>query len=344
LKEIIKMREKVTLITGANGEIGHGLIRYLVKQNNDTGVVVLDIKGLDKPLRQLVNRTIIGDILDTDLLDTLNNEYEIDTIYHLAALLSTHSEFHPEAAHRVNVQGTINLLKLAIEQGTARGEAVKFIFPSSIAVYGVPLKENVTHPIREMDYLYPTTMYGANKLYCEHLGRYYSEHYHQLSETPYVGVDFRCIRFPGVISALTLPSGGTSDYAPEMVHAVAQGLPYESFVRPDTTIPFMVMPDAIRALIELANAPATALTQRVYNVTSFSASASEIASDIQAFFTDAKITYRPTPKRQGIVDTWPHRVDDSQARNDWGWKPEYDQHQAFNEYLFPTIQKLYTSS
>jgi nucleoside-diphosphate-sugar epimerase len=336
--------KKVTLITGANGEVGHGLIERLSSQPDSNPVVVLDIRGLDESKAHLVDTTIVGDILDISLLDTLLSEYEVDTIFHLAALLSTHSEVRPESAHRVNVQGTINLLQLAIEQARWRGSPVKFVFPSSIAVYGVPdleLKESLL-PLREEQYNQPITMYGCNKLYCEHLGRYYMSHYQQLSairETP--TIDFRSLRFPGLVSAFTMPSGGTSDFAPEMVHAAARGEPYSAFVRPDTTIPFMVMPDAIDALLLLAAAPREHLMQSVYNVTSFSLSAEQIADIVHAAFPGAQIDYAPSVGRQTIVDSWPASIDDSAARRDWGWSPQYDAERAFNDYLLPAIRQHY---
>jgi nucleoside-diphosphate-sugar epimerase len=339
------MRQKIVLITGANGEVGHGLINQLSNIPDMPPVVVLDIRGLDSTMSPKVYETIVGDILDTSLLETLINEYEITTIYHLAALLSTHSEFNPEVAHRVNVQGTLNLLHLAIEQSRLRGESVKFIYPSSIAVYGLPdlTTKAMAGLVREDQFNTPTTMYGINKLYCEHLGRYYAFHYRQLAATsePF-GVDFRCVRFPGLISALTMPTGGTSDYAPEMLHAAAAGKPYASFVREDTRIPFMAMPDAIRALLELAQAPADRLTQRIYNVTSFSPTAAEIRDLTVSAFSGAHITFEPHQKRQAIVDTWPAEIDDSAARRDWNWQPEYDLRRAFDDYLIPTIAKRYT--
>lgn len=338
------MRPRVVLITGANGEVGHGLIQKLHAMEDQPAVVVLDIRGLDEHMQPLVDTTIVGDILDENLLDTLMSEYEIEMIFHLAALLSTHSEFRPTSAHRVNVQGTINLLQLAVEQARWRGQPVKFIFPSSIAVYGMPdLKTKASvPPLKENEYTMPITIYGCNKLYCEHLGRYYTNHYRQLATTPEpFGVDFRCVRFPGLISALTMPTGGTSDYAPEMLHAAAKGEPYESFVRPDSVIPFMAMPDAIDALLALADAPREQLTQLVYNVTSFSLTAEEIAAIVRKAFPQAQIGYAPTPGRQNIVDSWPREIDDSAARRDWGWSPVYDADRAFNEYLIPTIRQLY---
>jgi nucleoside-diphosphate-sugar epimerase len=138
-----------------------------------------------------------------------------------------------------------------------------------------------------------------------------------------------------------MPSGGTSDYAPEMLHAAAQGEVYDAFVRPDTAIPFMAMPDAIKALLSLADAPRDQLNQTVYNVTSFSLTAEEIAGIVREAFPDAQIGYAPTSGRQNIVDSWPRTIDDSAARRDWGWSPDYDARRAFHEYLIPTIRQRY---
>ncbi len=340
------MRKQAVLITGANGEVGHGLIQKFHSMPDTPLIMALDIKQLDDHILELVDVPLVGDILDTALLERLKTEYEIDTIYHLAALLSTRAEFSPEAAHRVNVQGTVNLLQLAIEEARWRGVYVKFIFPSSVAAYGIAdlNEKNNAPPVQEDQFMMPTTMYGCNKLYCEHLGRYYTEHYRQLAATsePY-GVDFRAVRFPGLISAFTLPSGGTSDYAPEMIHAAAKGEAYVSFVRPDTTIPFMAMPDAIKTLLLLTDAPRDALTRRVYNVTSFSLSAEQVADRVKAAFSDAAISYKPDVGRQSIVDSWPARLDDRAARRDWGWNPDYDADASFADYLIPNIQKRYQS-
>jgi nucleoside-diphosphate-sugar epimerase len=186
-------------------------------------------------------------------------------------------------------------------------------------------------------------MYGCNKLYCEQLGRYYSRYYRQLAaDHEKGGVDFRSIRFPGLISAVTVPSGGTSDYAPEMIHAAAQGKPYSCFVREDVRIPFMAMPDAITSILQLQAAPRESLTTTVYNIGAFNPSAGEIRDIVRASFPDADITFRPDDKRQAIVDSWPADVDDSAARRDWGHAPEYDLRRAFDEYLIPTIRKRYS--
>jgi threonine 3-dehydrogenase len=185
-------------------------------------------------------------------------------------------------------------------------------------------------------------MYGCNKLYCEQLGRYFSFYYRQLAaERIPSGVDFRCIRFPGLISAVTLPAGGTSDYASEMIHAAAQGQPYACFVGAHARLPFMAMPDGIKALVQLAAAPAEHLRQRVYNVTAFSVSAGGIRERVMRAFPQARIEFQPDVPRAAIVDSWPAEVDDSPARRDWNWSPEYDADRAFDEYLVPTITRYY---
>lgn len=342
-------RNPAILITGAGGEIGHGLIQTLHAQGR-RDVVALDLREMDAALKPLCRDTLIGDITDAALLERLIALFEIDTIYHLAALLSTRSEFIPEAAHQVNVVGTLSLLKLASEQARSHGRRVKFIFPSSIAVYGVPdLKTKASAgKVREDQFTMPATMYGVNKLECEHLGRYYAEHYRRLAKdapgaNPNARIDFRCIRFPGIISAFTLPSGGTSDFAPEMIHAAAQGKPYACFVRPDARIPFMTMPDAVEALLQLAGAEGSRLTTRVYNIGAFAPSAQEVLTIVEGAFPKAKgmVTFKVDEARQGIVDSWPADVDDARARKDWGYAPRHDLKKAFEEYLLPNIRARY---
>jgi threonine 3-dehydrogenase len=331
------------LITGAGGEIGHGLIERLA-QGNSRRLVTLDVNPLEPRIGALVQREFVGSILDTALLERMLAEYEVDTVFHLAALLSTRSEFTPVAAHQVNVEGTLNLLEFAQREGESHGRRVTFIYPSSIAAYGLPDVETRARvgKVREDQFAYPTTMYGCNKLYCEQLGQYYARYYKQLAAEPKAGrVDFRCVRFPGLISAVTVPSGGTSDYAPEMIHAAARGERYHCFVRPDTRIPFMAMPDGVEALLTLAAAPAERLTRTAYNVTAFNPSAAEIRDLVVESFPGAEIGWQPDTKRQGIVDSWPADVDDSAARRDWGYAPQYDFARAFSEYLIPTIRQRY---
>jgi nucleoside-diphosphate-sugar epimerase len=335
------MRKRGILITGAAGEIGDSLVRSLAAQG-ETQIVTLDLRPLPPENVQLSTH-VQGDLMDQALLARLVSEYEIATIYHLAALLSTRAEFTPEMAHQVNVEGTLNLLRLASEQSQWRGEPVLFLFPSSIAAYGMPnLETKAQYPrVREWEWNYPTTMYGCNKLYCEMLGIYYSQYFRQLAAERPVTLDFRALRFPGLISAFTVPSGGTSDYGPEMLHHAAKGEPYAAFVREDTCIPFMAMPDAVTSLLNLAAAPASALSRRVYNVTSFSLTALEFRDMVLRFFPQAQITFNPDLKRQGIVDSWPAGLNDNDARRDWGWKPAYDLERSFSEYLVPNIRQRY---
>ena len=339
------MRKPIILITGANGEIGHGLIRSLSKKAREDRVG-LDLDVLDKSIRPFVQESIQGNILERNLLARINAEFEVSAIYHLAAILSTRAEFSPMTAHDVNVGGTINLLHLAMEQSLSQGRPVKFFFPSSIAVYGMTDidTKNSAGPVSEDDYRHPETIYGCNKLYCENLGIYFSRFYKRLSAESSRGrVDFRSIRLPGLISIHTLPAGGTSDYAPEMIHSAAQNIPYQCFVREDSALPFMTMGDAIKAILQLMEAKEDSLSRSVYNVTSFSPSAAEFRKKTLTYFPEAKIDFIINEKRQSIVDSWPAQVDDSKARNDWDWEPEHDFDSAFENYLIPEIKKRYST-
>ncbi len=339
------METKTILITGANGEIGHGLISHFA-EHDGVKVVGVDLNPLDNATRSKCFKSFTGDILDKRFLDSLSTGFDFDSIYHLAALLSTRAERQPTLAHKVNVDGTLDLLEMTVTQSRLQGREIKFIYPSSIAVYGlpdIPTKHKVGK-IKEGEWTEPRTMYGINKLYCEKLGRYYTHFYRQLDAEPMAGyVDFRGVRFPGLISALTLPTGGTSDFAPEMLHQAAKGEPYTCFVREDTTIPFMAMPDAITALLMLDAASREKLGREVYNVGSFSPSASELSNCVKKAFPSSVVNFKPDLKRQAILDTWPEDVDDSEARKDWGWKPAYDFERAFEEYLVPAVSRFYRS-
>jgi nucleoside-diphosphate-sugar epimerase len=337
------MRKPVVLITGAGGEIGHGLIDQLAAGGQQP-IVTIDLNPLEPSLASKVQREFTGSITDARLLDRILSEFEIDTVYHLAALLSTRSEFTPVTAHQVNVEGTLSLLEFSQREAESHGRPVLFLYPSSIAAYGLPDLETKARVcrVREDDFNTPSTMYGCNKLYCEQLGRYYARFYKQLAAEPHSGrVDFRSVRFPGLISGQTVPSGGTSDYAPEMIHAAAKGEPYACFVRPDTRIPFMAMPDGVAALLTLAAAPRERLSRTAYNLSAFNPSAEEIHAEVLRAFPAAQITWKTDTRRQGIVDSWPADVDDSAARRDWGFAPQYNFESAFREYLIPTIQARY---
>jgi len=337
------IRKPVVLITGAGGEIGHGLIAHITKTGSQP-VITLDVNPLEPSLARMVQREFTGSITDKSLLERVLSEFEVETVYHLAALLSTRSEFTPTTAHQVNVEGTLNLLEFSQREAESHGRPVTFMYPSSIAAYGLPDLDTKQRAgkVKEDEYNTPSTMYGCNKLYCEQLGRYYARFYKQLAAQPQAGcVDFRCVRFPGLISALTVPSGGTSDYAPEMIHAAAKGEAYACFVRPDTRIPFMAMPDGVEALLQLAAAPKGKLTRTAYNLSAFNPSAEEVRTEVLRAFPDADLSWHTDTKRQGIVDSWPADVDDSAARRDWGFAPKYDFTLAFRDYLIPTIGSRY---
>jgi nucleoside-diphosphate-sugar epimerase len=338
------VRKPVVLITGAGGEIGHALVERLAALG--ARIITLDINPLDPRIARLVAREFTGSVTDVNLLDRMLAEFEVERVFHLAALLSTRAEFTPMPAHHVNVEGTLNLLEFSQQEGESHGRPVLFIYPSSIATYGFPTlaAKLSASRVREDQFIRPRTMYGCNKLYCEELGRYYSRHYKQLSVDVTPHVDFRCVRFPGLISATTIPAGGTSDFASEMIHAAARGQPYECFVRPDTTLPFMAMPDASETLLAIAAATRDRLTCTTYNVGAFSLSADRIQGLVADAFPRAAITYKIDEKRQAIVDSWPADVDDSAARRDWGFKPAYDVDRAFREYLIPTIREFYLKS
>ena len=329
----------VVLITGAGGEIGHGLIHRLA-HNEEYGIVSLDLRGLSPELAEHCSASITGDILNKGLLEQIFEENDVLGIFHLAAMLSSSGERNPERAFDVNVNGTMNLLSLAAKSARLREHNVRFMFPSTIAVYGLPDRatKQAAGKVREDEYLNPITMYGVNKLASEHLGRYYTRHYGALAEEHSSwGIDFRGLRFPGLISSDTVPSGGTSDYVPEMLHAVAAGTPYACFAREDTRIPFMTMPDAVTSLVQLFEASASDLTRTVYNVGAFAPSAREVEEVLRQTWPGAVVSYDVNQSRQGFLDTWPADVDDTAARKDWGYQPRYGLEQAFAEYLIPAL-------
>jgi nucleoside-diphosphate-sugar epimerase len=335
------MTDKTVLVTGACGEIGQALVQALA-QRGGYRIVTADLAALPPDILSLSAEHVQGDLVNKI---KLFYDCDFDLIFHLAASLSSKAEVSTEEAHRINVEGTMQLLMLAAYRSERYKKEVKFLFPSSIAVYGFSdlAAKHAAGSVKEDQDNTPHTMYGCNKLYCEKLGMYYSRYNGQrhLDPQPPVMCDFRAIRFPGLISAFTLPSGGTSDYGPDMLHSAAQGLPYACFVRPDTRISFMAMPDAIKALLMLADAPRLNLSHVVYNIASFSLTAQEFRQRALQAFPAAQISFQPNPRRQGIVDSWPEDVDDTLARSDWGWQPDYDVDKFFDDYFLPQIRKRY---
>jgi len=332
------MEPRTALVTGANGEMGHLLLPALRDRGYE--LVAVDLQPIAPDIAASCKQTVVGSVVEPALMADLFREHAPDAVFHLAALLSSKAERDPDLAHEVNVSATLDLFRLCREQARTLGHDVRFHFPSSIAVYGIPdaAAKVAAGAVKEEEWNRPAGMYGCNKLYGEMIGSYFTARA-QRDGTP--GLDFRAIRFPGLISADTLPSGGTSDYAPEMIHAAAQGKPYACFVSAETRMPFMTMPDAVGAILRLDQAHADRLTTRVYNIGAFAPSADEIRGAVLHHFPDARIAFEPVPWRQAIVDTWPADVDDTRARRDWGHAPRHRLAEAMSGYLVPALLKRY---
>ena len=319
------MNKKVILITGSNGEIGKSLIDKLSKNNT---IIALDVNHNSKSNIE----TIKGSILDNNILNKINNKYKLSEIYHLAAILSTKAQKNPSFSNEVNYNGTINLLELARLQAKKYNHSIKFFFPSSIAIYNI-LNSDLNNNINEKDNINnPITEYGKAKLKCEKIG---------IEKYLIKGVDFRCIRFPGIISAISRPTGGTSDYAPEMIHAAFLNEKYNCFVNNKTILPFIAMPDAIDAIIKLMNTSKENIKSKIYNVTSFSPSVSDLEIKIKEFFPNFKLSYDIDKNRQKIVDSWPNFINDTLAREEWGWSSNLNFDNFFINYINPNLKEYY---
>jgi len=323
------MKEKVSIITGASGEIGQNLIARFEKIKGKK-IIALDLNPPNKKLN--FYKFIKGSILDSEIINQLAENYIIEEIFHLAAVLSTKAEKNPELATQVNVNGTLHLLNLALLQNMKHEIITKFFFPSSIAVYNTNTKNKT---IDENSYCNPKTTYGKHKLFCENLGTAFDLYGNEQN----LKIDFRCIRFPGIISANTIPTGGTSDYAPQMIHSAFNKKNYTCFVNKNTCLPFIVMPDAIDSIIQLMNKNKQSLQKTVYNITSFNPTVLNLLDIIKTQYPNFKIIYNIDEMRQSIVDSWPDNIDDRNAKNDWNWEPKYDLITAFNNYIIPELGK-----
>ena len=292
------------LVIGANGQIGSELVEALVLQHGADNVIAADIAP----------RSLFGaaryetlDVLDAARLAQVVEAARITQVYQLAALLSVTGEQAPLKAWTLNMNGLLNILELARER-TAAGKPLKVFWPSSIAAFGPHTPAVDTPQLAVMD---PTTIYGISKQAGERLCEYYFSKF---------GVDLRSIRYPGIISHKSPPGGGTTDYAIAIFHAAKRGECYPCYLGPETTLPMIYMPDAIRATIELMDAPAEQIRVRsAYNVAGLSFSPRELAEEIRRQLPGFEIRYQPD-HRQAIADTWPHSLDDTYARADWGWK------------------------
>lgn len=298
------MSKEVILVIGANGQIGTVLSQALRDVYGIANVITSDIHS---PRGSVIGEFEKLDILDAKRLNEIVKKYRITQIYHLAALLSATGEKNHLLAWKVNMDGLLNVLEVAREH-----KLNKIFHPSSIAVFG---GQTPKHNTPQYTILEPRTMYGITKKAGEDLGQYYFEKF---------GVDVRGLRYPGLISYQSLPGGGTTDYAVDIFHKAVAGVPFECFLKADTRLPMMYMPDAIRATLELMEAPVDKLSMHyAYNLTAMSFTPAEIAAEIQKYIPDFQITYNPD-FRQQIAESWIEDIDDSLARKDWGWMPEYD--------------------
>ncbi|MET0982668.1 MAG: NAD-dependent epimerase/dehydratase family protein [Telluria sp.] len=292
------------LIIGANGQIGSELVSALAEQHGANNVLATDIGTVNVYGAARYARL---DVLDKDRLAAVIADEGVTQVYQLAALLSATGEKAPLKAWSLNMDGLLNILEVARERLEA-GKPLKVFWPSSIAAFGPNTPSENTPQYTVMD---PTTIYGISKLAGERLCEYYHTKY---------GVDVRSIRYPGIISFKSPPGGGTTDYAIAIFHAALKGETYECFLGPETTLPMIYMPDAIRATIELMDAPSEQVVIRSsYNVAGVSFNPRELAEAITRAVPEFSIAYKPD-SRQAIADSWPKSLDDSRASADWGWK------------------------
>ena len=303
----MKKEIKRIMVTGALGQIGSELTSALRGSFGADNVVATDCRPQPPERLKDIGLFHSADVTDIDALERIIQQYDIDTVFHLAAILSATGERNPQLCWQVNMNGTLNILELGLRHRMAR-----IIIPSSIAVWGkgVPLENTPQETV-----LKPSTMYGVTKVCGELLGDYYVQHF---------GLDVRGLRYPGIISHETPPGGGTTDYAVAIFYdAVAKGR-YTCFVREDTVLPMMYMPDAIQATIRLAEADFSRLRHHSdFNLAAMSFSAGELAGCIRKHLPHFEISYEPD-YHQAIADSWPRSIDDSAARKEWGWKPEWD--------------------
>ncbi|MCU0336045.1 MAG: NAD-dependent epimerase/dehydratase family protein [Chitinophagaceae bacterium] len=301
----MSVKDKI-LVIGASGQIGVELTLALRKLYGNANVIASDLRE-QNPLLEGTGPYVALDVMNKEMLHVQVIRQNITQIYLLAAILSATGEKNPNLAWHLNMQGLLNVLDIAREE-----KLYKVYWPSSIAVFG-PTSPRQMCP--QQTIIEPTTVYGISK----YAGEFWCNYYHYR-----YGVDVRSIRYPGLISYKSAPGGGTTDYAVEIFHEALDDQQYTCFLKEDTYLPMMYMPDAIRGTIELMEAPADRISVRhSYNLSGMSFSPAEIANEIRKHIPAFSMQYAPD-YRQAIADSWPQSIDDTVARTDWGWQPEYD--------------------
>jgi len=299
------MKKEKILVTGAGGQLGSELIQGLWEHYGKENVVASDIKEPEGILKS--GNFEVLDVLKTTKLSEIFKKCSFTQVYHLAAMLSAAGEKNPKSAWRLNMESLINILDAAVAC-----KVEKVYWPSSIAVFGPSTPKVNTPQDTIMD---PITIYGISKL----AGERWCEWYHRNN-----GLDVRSLRYPGLIGYKTKPGGGTTDYAVDIFWKALQEKKFESFLKPDTYLPMMYMDDAVKATVDLMNAPKEQIKVRSsYNITGMSFCPSEIAAEIKKHIPEFEITYKPD-FRQAIADSWPKSIDDAKAKNEWGWQPKFD--------------------
>lgn len=316
-------KEKLrVLITGSNGQIGTELAQMLRERHGKDSVICTDVRQPTEEFRSK-GPFFYADALNYDRLAELVVKHNVNTVVHLAAVLSAAGEKNPDLALKVNVGGTHVILNLA------RQFNLRVLSPSTIAAFGPTTPRDNTP---DFTIQRPTSMYGVTKVYLELLGEYYQKKF---------GVDFRSLRYPGIISAETLPTGGTTDYAVDIyLQAVQQGK-YTCYLAEGTVLPMMFIPDCLKATVGLLEADQALLTHRTYNVAAMSFAPEQVCASIKKVMPSFKMDYNvDTAMRQKIAESWPKSLDDSAARKDWGWQPDYDLDGMTTEML-RLMAKLY---
>ena len=295
------------LVTGAVGQIGSELTMVLRSRHGSENVIAAGHHTPPSPELRESGPFESIDVTQRNSLLEVVQKHNVDTIYHMAALLSAIGEAKPQLCWDVNVNGLYNVLELAREHG------IRLFCPSSIAAFGPETPRNNTP---QETVLRPRTMYGVTKVSGELLCDYYAARF---------GVDVRGVRYPGIVSNVTPPGGGTTDYAVDIFYQAIRHRRYACFVRADTVLPMMYMPDCIKATVDLMDADPARLKHRAdFNLAAVSFSASELAAEIKKHIPEFAVTYEPDPVKQAIADSWPQTIDDSAAREEWGWRPDYD--------------------